>query len=245
MVTIGGRAHTFEEIRKVGKLGYPFAEINLDDPAMVEAEMSVFQALKSEFGLTYLAHYPNEGNPNDLENLHTHFLPKIKRLIELSAELDISKATIHFWMDKRYAETAVIDAKLEMLAEMVSHATSHAIVLCLENLSARHDSFAIYFDAIPDLRMTLDIGHGQLLSKNNTAFGFIEHVFPKIVHVHVHDNLGGNSPRDDLHLALGDGKVDYPLILTILKEKGYDSTITMEVKPEDMARTRVEVMKYI
>ncbi|NQU65989.1 MAG: sugar phosphate isomerase/epimerase, partial [SAR324 cluster bacterium] len=63
--------------------------------------------------------------------------------------------------------------------------------------------------------------------------------------VHVHDNLGGSSVKDDLHLALGDGIVDYPGILSTLKEKGYQSTITLEVKPEDMPRSLNEVKVYI
>jgi sugar phosphate isomerase/epimerase len=50
---------------------------------------------------------------------------------------------------------------------------------------------------------------------------------------------------DDLHLPLGDGIVDYPKILSILGEKGYPSTITMEVKPEDMPLTQKEVEAYI
>lgn len=245
MITIGGRAHTIAEIHEVGRLGYPFAEINIDDPERIASDLEIYRDLKEQYGMVYLAHYPNEGNPNDLDNLQHNFLPRIKRLISLSRELEIRKGTIHFWMDKRWADKTVIDEKIVMLAELVSHATDCGMVLCLENLSARHDSFSNYFAAIPDLRMTLDIGHGELLSKNNTSYGFIEHVFPKIVHVHIHDNMGGNSPKDDLHLALGKGKVDYPRILTLLSEKGYDSTITMEVKPQDMPASRKEIEKYV
>jgi len=245
MITIGGRAHTIAEIKKVGKLGYPFAEINIDDPQKIKAEMELLKELKNEFGIYFLAHYPNEGNPNDLKNLRQNFLPRIKQLIALSADLDIHKGTIHFWMDKRWAEPSVIAAKTEMLAELVAYAATYQLVLCLENLTARYDSFATFFEAIPDLKMTLDIGHGQLLTKRNTAFGFMDHVFSRIEHVHVHDNLGGSSVKDDLHLALGDGIVDYPGILSTLKEKGYQSTITLEVKPEDMPRSLNEVKVYI
>jgi len=245
MITIGGRAHTLEEIKKVGRLGYPFAEINLDDPERVKTELDELEKLKTEFGMNYLAHYPNEGNPNDLKNLRENFLPKIKQLLALSADLDIRKGTIHFWMDKRWAEASVIAAKIEMLAELVDYAKSYQLVLCLENLTSRHDSFSTFFEAIPDLRMTMDIGHGELLSEENTAYGFMDHVFSKIAHVHVHDNLGGNGVKDDLHLPLGDGIVDYPRILSILNDKGYQSTITMEVKPEDMPRTQKEVEAYI
>ena len=73
----------------------------------------------------------------------------------------------------------------------------------------------------------------------------VKHLFNKIEHVHVHDNFGGKSVKDDLHLPLGDGNVDYPKIFTMLKEKGYDSTITMELKPDDMPKTKKLIEKYI
>ena len=51
--------------------------------------------------------------------------------------------------------------------------------------------------------------------------------------------------KDDLHLPLGEGIVDYPKILTMLKENGYDSTITMEVNPDDMPKTKKLIERYI
>ena len=98
------------------------------------------------------------------------------------------------------------------------------------------------FDKVPDLKMTLDIGHSQLLSRENTSFGFIENCFSRIEHVHVHDNRGGKSPKDDIHLPLGEGIVDYRRILALLKEKGYESTMTMEVKLADMEKTKDAIL---
>lgn len=43
--------------------------------------------------------------------------------------------------------------------------------------------------------------------------------------------------KDDLHLCLGEGSIDYPEIFRQLKDKGYHSTITMEVSPADMEKT--------
>ncbi len=245
MVTIGGRAHTIEEIIKVGEMGYPFAEINIDDPENIESQLPELIRLREKYNLYYLAHYPNEGNPADLKNLENRFLPKVKKLIFLSGQLEIEKGTIHFWMDNRWASEEIIAAKIDMLAELADYATENNIVLCLENLTARQDSFTRFFERIPNLRMTMDIGHGQLLSRENTSFGFMEHHFDKIAHVHVHDNHGGTGVEDDLHLPLGEGIVDYPAILTILQQKNYQSTITMEVKPADMAKTRTAIEQYI
>ncbi len=245
MAIIGGRAHTIEEIIKVGKLGYPYAEINIDDPAKIEKSYKKLLDLKDEFGIYFLAHYPNEGNPADLENLKEVFIPKMKKLIDFCPGLGIEKGTMHFWMDKRWADSNLILTKIELLSSLVDHANQNNMVLCLENLTAQHDSFSKYFEHIPNLRMTMDIGHGELLSKENTSFGFMENVYEKIHHVHVHDNLGGTGVKDDLHLPLGDGQVDYPKIFNILNEKGYHSTITMEVKPEEMQRTQKEIERYL
>jgi sugar phosphate isomerase/epimerase len=242
---IGGRAHSIEQIQQVGTLGYPYAEISLLDPQEVASQLEEMVKLKTHYKISYLAHYPNEGNPFDIKGLKELFVPKMKELLDLSAQLDIHKGTMHFWIDKRWAPPGLISQKIDLLKDMVSYAEDKNIVLCIENLSERYESFIEAFDAVNALRMTLDIGHAQLLASENTSFKFIEHLFDKIAHVHVHDNHGGTGVKDDLHLALGDGIVDYPKILNLLRQKGYCSTITMEVKSIDMQRTKEAIEKHI
>lgn len=245
MAIIGGRAHSIEHVKEIVDLGYPFAEICLYDPDKVTEEMKDFIDLKQNNNIYYLAHYPNEDNPSDPDIMRKKYLPKMKRLIDLTTELDIKKGTIHYWMDRRWAEPSLISDKLEILKELVTYATSQDVIICIENLSEQYDSFKAAIDMIPDLRITLDIGHGQLLSDENTSFDFVKYLFDKIEHVHVHDNFGGTSVKDDLHLPLGEGEVDYPKIFTMLKENEYDSTITMEVKPKDMPKTKKLIERYI
>ena len=245
MPVIGGRAHNIEQIHEVGKFGYQYVEISLLEPDEVRGQIDELMKLREKYGLYYLAHYPNEGNPFDLNELGGRFIPKMRKLIDLTKKLGIPKGTIHFWIDKRWAPAQMISAKIALLSDLVSYAMDKDVVICIENLTERYDSFTAAFDAIPDLKMTMDIGHGELLSSRNTSFGFAEHVFDRIEHVHVHDNNGGKGVQDDLHLALGDGKVDYPAILSILKKKDYNSTITMEVKPADMPRTKKNVENFI
>jgi len=158
--------------------------------------------------------------------------------MDLSRRLDITKATLHFWIDQRWLPANLLPGKLELLSQIVDYGNEYGITVCIENLSERAKSFGPAFEAIPDLRMTLDIGHAQLLAKKNTSFRFIEDHFSRIAHLHVHDNRGGTSVKDDLHLPLGEGIVEYTAIIKALIEKGYDSTITMEVKPGDMSRTK-------
>jgi sugar phosphate isomerase/epimerase len=245
MITIGGRAHTMEEVHEVGRLGYPFVEISLNDPDTVTGQIPELMKIRDTYGISFLAHFPNEDNPFDVEVLQNRFLPRIKALLDLSRKLDITKATLHFWIDKRWAPPDLIPRKLTLLSQIIGYGTEYGVTICIENLSERSESFQPAFEAIPQLRMTLDIGHAQLLSSRNTSHGFIEEHFSRICHIHVHDNRGGTSVKDDLHLALGEGIVDYPAIITSLVRKGYDSTITMEVKPRDMPRTRQALQRCI
>ncbi len=238
MITIGGRAHNIGEIFEVAGLGCPFVEISLNDPATVEGWFPQLLEIKNKYDVSFLAHYPNEDNPLDINVLQSKFLPRIRTLMNLSRQLDITKATLHFWIDQRWLPAELLPGKLELLSRIVDYGNDYGITVCIENLSERSESFSSAFEIIPDLRMTLDIGHAQLLAKKNTSFRFIEDHFSRIVHLHVHDNRGGTSVKDDLHLPLGEGIVDYMAIMKSLIVKGYDSTITMEVKPEDMSRTR-------
>jgi sugar phosphate isomerase/epimerase len=245
MFIIGGRAHSIEQIHEVGKLGYPFAEISLYVPEDVERELDELLRLKTLYGITYLAHYPNEDNTFDAKILEERFVPRMKRLFELSQALGITKGTFHFWMDERYISHEATARKIELAAEMAASAGNAGIVLCIENLSERYYHFMPMFDKVPGLKMTLDIGHGQLLSKENTSFGFIENCLSRIAHVHVHDNRGGKSPKDDIHLPLGEGMVDYRRIFRLLAERGYESTMTMEVKLADMGKTKDEILSSV
>ena len=238
MMIIGARAHNLDEAITVSKLHCPYIEISLDDPAVVSGWLPQLRNILNRNGITFLAHYPNEDNPFDVAILRNTFLPRIVTLMELSQKLDIHKATIHFWIDKRRLPHDLIRDKLDILSRIVDCGNDFGITVCIENLSERADSFAPAFDAIPDLKMTLDIGHGQLLSRQNTSFRFIEEHFPRIAHVHAHDNHGGKTVSDDLHLALGDGSIDYKTIFKRLIAKGYASTITTEVKPQDLLKSK-------
>ena len=121
MIMIGGRAHSIEELLEVAKFGYPFVEISLDDPATVAGWIPQLLEIKDTYGISFLAHYPNEDNPLDVDVLRNKFLPRIKTLMDLSRQLDITKATLHFWIDQRWAPAELIPRKLDLLSRIVDY----------------------------------------------------------------------------------------------------------------------------
>lgn len=107
-----------------------------------------------------------------------------------------------------------------------------SVTINLENLSETAEDMEPVLDEVPHLGITLDIGHANLYSAENKSIPMIRKLGKSISHVHLHDNFGGDSPKDDLHLPIGDGNVDFRSIFKALLRIDYDRTITLEVKPE-------------
>ena len=228
---IGGRAHSVEDVEFIAQAGFPFVEISIRTVAEFQRDLHVLKQIKDSYGIFYLAHGPEEDNPWDPEKQRENFLPLINSLLGCAAELSISLFTVHFWIDRRFVDEGIVNKKLKILEEMSTCAREHDITLCIENLSESFSDFSPAFTAILNLGMTLDVGHGEILTARNTAFNFIDHCFSRIYHLHLHDNRGGDLPQDDLHLPLGEGVVDVRSILSRLKAQGYDRTMTLEVQP--------------
>lgn len=227
---IGARAYTIEDIRFLGEAGFDFAEIDWKDPDRIKALLPEFSRLKAKYNITYLAHGPNEPTPFNVDEIDEKMTPLFGRLMDLAPELEITLYTQHLWMDPRFINSQTLERKRALLAVWTQIASEKKITLCIENLSEKADDFAPAFDAVPELFMTLDIGHGELLTQTNTAFQFIDRYAHRIGHVHLHDNFGGDSAKDDLHLPLGEGIIDFESILTKLRLAGYQHNISLELK---------------
>jgi len=105
-------------------------------------------------------------------------------------------------------------------------------------LSQPHE-FQPVFDAFPEIRLTLDVGHANLGGGKNRSSEFIRLYGYRIGHVHANDNFG----KEDAHLPSAPGSSiskDY----RELKDVQYDETITLEELspgtglPQDQQRER-------
>ena len=230
-IHLGGTARSPNDAISLNKIGLQFAEISITDVDEFSALKDEYLAMKDELGMYYLCHGPQEGNPNDTKTLENTYLPKLFRILSIMPDLDMRLLTVHLWMDPRFVSQEAIVYKIGLLNRVTRKADVLGITVCLENLSENSSHLAGVFKALPLLNLTLDLGHAQLLSEVNTSYGFMDKHAGRIKHIHLHDNRGGDSPEDDLHLPVGNGTIDFQQIFRGLKKIGYHGTITLELRP--------------
>ncbi len=235
-IHLGGTARTPEDVIAIHELGLQFAEIPIPDPDNFSELKNDYKALKKQLGIDYLCHGPQEGDANDIDALEKTYLPKLMRVIDIMPDLDMKFLTFHLWMDARFVNKKALAYKTDLFKRITKKANDAEITICLENLSEKPMHLAEAFESFPSLGLTLDLGHGQLLSKRHTGLDFMAGYPERIKHIHLHDNRGGISQHDDLHLPVGDGIIDFENIFTMLKSIDYKGTITMELRPHEIKK---------
>ena len=234
IIQLSGTARSPDDVERLHQLGLSFAEIPIPNPAEFAKNIKDYQKLKESLDMTFLCHGPKEGDPNDADSLEQVYLPKVMAIFPIMDQLDMRLLTIHLWLDARYVKEEILLYKSTFLRRTLEEADKWNITLCVENLSESADHLGHLFIEHPRLKMTLDLGHGELLTTRNRSYDFIEQWPDRIQHVHLHDNRGGDSQHSDLHLPPGDGMINLTHIITKLMETGYDRTVTLELTPGEI-----------
>ena len=156
-----------------------------------------------------------------------------------ASEVGARKAVLHPWYINGLAVLVTDQAKqygLESLEVIVEKADQLGITLCLENMFPKAgsltdpDEFEEVLDRFPTLKITLDTGHAHIGRKRgNRNLEFIKRFGNRINHIHVSDNFG----KEDNHLPIGAGNIDFITIFKVLKKSGYNESMTLEVFSRD------------
>ena len=236
LIHLGGTARSPEDVITFHEMGLQFAEIPITDPDTFSAVKDDYKRLLKQLGIYYLCHGPQEGDANDIESLENSYLPRLMHILSIMPELRMKLLTFHLWMDTRFVDKDAIEYKIGLIKRITEQAKKAGVTICLENLSEKSSHLKKVFDAFPLLGLTMDLGHGQLLSEEHTGFGFMRTYPERIKHIHLHDNRGGTSHNDDLHLPVGDGIIDFENIFKMLKTIKYKDTITLELHPDEIKK---------
>ncbi len=232
-----------QEIEEIGEMGFDYVELTMDPPEAtpqkILAQKKQIQDLLHRYRMGIIGHLPTFVWTSDLyESLRKVSVQETLDALEAGVELGMEKVVLHPGYISGLGKFLLDKAKgygMESIETILNKATSLGITLCIENmfpqahfLSNPHE-FQEVFESFPDLRLTLDIGHANLGGGKNKSSEFIHQYGYRIGHIHANDNFG----KEDNHLPVGAGIIDFEKILKELNEAQYDETLTLEIFSKD------------
>jgi sugar phosphate isomerase/epimerase len=220
----GGQAAGLEGISFLVEHGFDFADLNLNEIDKIRAEQKAMLKTARSHGLFFVAHAP------DLRVDDSEGLKKIREAVVFSKRFKPRTITIHPILAPSANTPEKIEKKIREIASLAELAWEFGAHIACENTSEAPKDMKPALDAHPAVVLTVDIGHCHLLSEVNKSVGFITAWPDRIGHIHIHDNIGGNTYHEDLHLPLGEGSIEFAPIMKALAEMPSDEiTITFEM----------------
>lgn len=226
------------EIRFAGKNGFDFIDLTIEPP---EAQVEDFKIeeillLFKKYNLDIVGHtnyYLMYASP--IKRLKDASIEEIKEHLEIFQRLGVGKVNIHpHWFQPISEKEDIVESNIKSLRELVDFAKKIGIKIMLENTPHgflnKPESLETIFEQVDGLCFHLDVGHAQVAGEGeNLTERFLSLFGERLAHVHFSDNKG----KDDDHLPIGAGIIDWEDIVRQLKSLGYEGTITLEVFVKD------------
>jgi sugar phosphate isomerase/epimerase len=246
------------EIEDIARLGFDYVEVTMDAPHahhfMLRERLDEVTAALSGSGLGLLCHLPTFVSAADLTPaLREASLMELLYSLEVASEMGAEKVVLHPPHGTGLGTKApelVRGYMVESLEAVLGRAATLGVPVALENMTpgslslTEPEEFDVLLNRHPALELTLDLGHAHIRSRGeDRSLAFIRRHGARIGHVHASDNRG----REDEHLPVGAGGVDFPMLMDTLGGIGYDGTMTLEVFSPDRdylvrSREKLEAM---
>jgi sugar phosphate isomerase/epimerase len=247
-----------EQVKAIAELKFDYLELAMDPPhgdakSIKQQKRDILESLK-RYGLGLVCHLPTFLSTADLtDRIRKASVDETLDSLEVAAELEPLKVVLHpsymVGLGMFVPELARAHA-MESLEILVDKAHGLGLCLCLENMFPRTqwlinpEEFVDILAKFPTLNLLLDVGHAHIEdARGDKCLRFIDKFRGRIGHLHVSDNFG----KEDQHLPIGAGIIDFPRTVKALKEIGYNDTMTLEVFSRDrdylkMSKRKMEEM---
>jgi len=196
--------------------------------------VSVLKNVGESYGLKYSVHAPFA----DI-NIASPSKPMLKAMLE-RLEKSISYASAlnaYMWVFHPGLKTGVsmfypgMDwlQNLKTTRSLIKIASDYGVKIAVENVPEPYpflmksvEDFTKFYEEInEDIGLVFDVGHANL---NGQIERFLTVFEDKIVHIHAHDNDG----KDDQHLGIGLGNIDWKNVANALGRIFYDKIVIIE-----------------
>ncbi len=182
----------------------------------------------------------NPGSQDTIIRDYTKF--NFMRALNISALLKAKIVVFHLGLNplvpKDYREIW-LKTSMKIWKPVVNHARRLGIVIAIENMFLNAPYLlrrVIETVDSPNMQICLDIGHVNVYSAVPLE-EWVDVLGKYVVKVHINDN----DAENDLHLAFGEGNVDYRRAYRLLREKKVRALMTLEMTPDQLPTT----LKYI
>ena len=209
-----------------------------------QAEVEKLGALLEAEGIPVSVHGPlfdlNPGSQDQVIRDYTKYT--FMRALNISALLKAEIVVFHLGLNPLIPSDyrkMWLDVSLKTFRPVVNHAKRLNIVIAIENMFiSKPDLLRQVIETIdsPHMKVCLDVGHINVYSTVSLKKWF-DALARHVVKVHINDN----DARNDLHLAFGDGNVDFEKIYRLLNSKKMSPLMTLEMTPDQLPAT----LKYI
>ncbi|RLG55301.1 MAG: hypothetical protein DRN88_05835 [Candidatus Hydrothermarchaeota archaeon] len=236
-----------KEIKTFGEFGFDFVEITVEGPrAYPEILLNIEKEIKEildSYNMFVIVHVPwffEIAHPYD--NVRKAYFEEMLKIIEIAQIFNSEIIGVHLNKIKGRFENK-LKKNISALKELEKACEDNGILLCIENLDIHSFDVDDYHEIFNEINagFILDIGHANVGSKKGEEiFRFIREFKDRLKHVHAHDNFG----REDLHLPIGAGNIDWEKVIKELR-KFYDNTVTLEIHSRDIEYLKISREKFL
>ncbi|HKZ45137.1 MAG TPA: sugar phosphate isomerase/epimerase [archaeon] len=245
-----------KEIETIAKLGFDFVEIGIEWPEGTEDRLhekrrKIIDLLGRYklFSIGHTAWWIDFSSP--YEQVRKAWIEESKKKIQVANILGIKRINFHTHATgmspfHRKYHKQIMNNFLRSMKELSNFIKKYDMMMILENAAERgeitdFDDYKYIITKIPEVKVHLDVGHAFINGGMESIKSFITTFGNRIEHIHLHDNHG----EYDEHLPIGNGKIDFPKVVRMLKKIGYSKTITFEVftSKKDAVKSREKIKK--
>jgi len=229
------RNNVEEEVEKIVSYGYDFVDLTIEGPMALKPDVTILRRYLHDKKFFFIGHTdPSLPYAYPVASIREGTILELVRCFKIFKDLNIQYANLHpCSVFPPNSKQNSVKSNIEALKDIVKLARDYSLVLMLENTWAPFDNVKVFgkvFEAVPDLKFHLDIGHTNVFPSTSYK-EFIRAFKDILVHVHFSDNRG----CADQHLPLGVGNVNWKSVVEELKNINYNSTITLEIFCDDEA----------
>jgi sugar phosphate isomerase/epimerase len=226
-------ADPVHEARWAAENQFDFIDLTLEGPgAAVETlDVRAMKDVLESTGLGIIGHtawYLPFASP--FKTVRDGAIAAVEATFEPLATLGAKLVNVH--VDKGQSKFDYDDSlrwNAESFATLADRAAPYGLTVIVENVVNQFNTAKAFRKLLahPELRLHLDVGHTNV--KGARTEEFLKAHREKLVHVHLSDN----TQRNDDHLPMGVGQIDWPEEIGRLVAAGYDGTITLEIFTPD------------